>query len=262
MSSGQRSPTHSWAAYPHPGDSEGGESRLRITARERVVAFHSSGWVPGFYVLCMLLTVFLIIWTVATDNIRHTWITVCEAVLTAAISVEIGIRVYTHPDAPCCKDRMLWGEAVLAVACVAAFLVAAIWPQQEGELADEIEDALLGVRYAAQTVRFLLFWCLHRRQKTHSGRVRLFHDFSRNASFLSPATDQEPVSSDTGPNAGELIEMTERVARASDAEFLSRVSASLLDQPVDAMESEEVPTDCSAQASPQRDRAATAPPRV
>eukprot|EP01065_Artemidia_motanka_P038921 TRINITY_DN47761_c0_g1_i1.p1 TRINITY_DN47761_c0_g1~~TRINITY_DN47761_c0_g1_i1.p1 ORF type:complete len:265 (+),score=56.46 TRINITY_DN47761_c0_g1_i1:65-796(+) len=220
------------AAFTKLGSRKPPERTLRVDCRERINLCYTFRWVKVFYISCMALTVFLIVWTATTDDIDHVWITALEAILTLLFTAEVSIRVYAHPAAPCCRSCSLWVEVVICAACVAAFLAAVIWPRKEGELADEIEDALLGMRYAAQCVRLLMLWRLHRQQRLRSHHLRVFTDFTRE--------NTSACGQGAGPDPEELLRVAARTLHQHSpdgtTDFYRDVSTGMLDLPVDASE--------------------------
>eukprot|EP01062_Namystynia_karyoxenos_P046074 TRINITY_DN34397_c0_g1_i1.p1 TRINITY_DN34397_c0_g1~~TRINITY_DN34397_c0_g1_i1.p1 ORF type:complete len:289 (+),score=84.04 TRINITY_DN34397_c0_g1_i1:68-934(+) len=156
-----------------------------VSARERIDQLYSFGWARWYYAFLLLLTFFLLVWTLATHDLHHLWVHICEAVLTLLFSLEVGMRVYVSWPA-LKRSWLLCAEVLLAVLCVVAFLLSISLSARKGEdLAETLEDALLGVRYIAQTLRLVFLWRSHRRQQEDR---RIYLDYSSGSLSHTPGS--------------------------------------------------------------------------
>eukprot|EP00756_Hemistasia_phaeocysticola_P062643 Hpha_TRINITY_DN609_c0_g1::TRINITY_DN609_c0_g1_i1::g.21228::m.21228 len=123
-----------------------------VTRRERFSLLYSGGFIRWFYAVCLALTVFLVAWTASTGDHRSWWVKVLEALLTLSFAGEVWLRVWIHPRG-LRQSRTVGAEAALSAVCVVVWLSSEIL----GSWLDELDDVLLGVRYAAQSIRILYF---------------------------------------------------------------------------------------------------------
>eukprot|EP01065_Artemidia_motanka_P031130 TRINITY_DN37348_c0_g1_i1.p1 TRINITY_DN37348_c0_g1~~TRINITY_DN37348_c0_g1_i1.p1 ORF type:complete len:249 (+),score=40.72 TRINITY_DN37348_c0_g1_i1:106-852(+) len=241
------------SAQPLPGMQAEQEDQwsFTVTRRDRMQILYGGSAIRVFYAVCMLLTILLVVWTAVTGDRRPWWVWSLEAMLTFLFAAEVGARVYLHPLGVR-QSVTVMVEVALSAVCIIIWIMSELLKASVD--LDELDDALLGLRYGAQSVRIVYF---ARAQWVQSGQ--------RQAQFvdIAPDADQEAGgllstvsrSSGSGPSPGMVSGAAEASRPDTDFSLFLR-DCVLNDRPLDhdpAITPKRAPVACPSPPSPLQD---------